>query len=155
MRLDSLSSSSSDTHGADMRVLRREHLVTAHAARAFAALVVCRLRALFPPQDFCGFNQKKIKRSVFPVDSPGPWISWKTASGPDILRTRTSSDSATSLFVHVFAHKAGRLICLRIPEATWSASGHGCPARSISAPLMITESSLRLVPRTQRGNKRT
>lgn len=59
MRLDSLCSSSSDTHGADMRVLRREHLVTARAARAFAALVVCRLRALFPPQDFCGFNQTK------------------------------------------------------------------------------------------------
>lgn len=117
MRLDSLSSSSSDTHGADMRVLRREHLVTAHAARAFAALVVCRLRALFPPQDFCGFNQKKIKRSVFPVDSPGPWISWKTASSPDILRTRTSSDSATSLFVHVFAHKAGRVNLFTHPRS--------------------------------------
>lgn len=140
MRLDSLSSSSSDTHGADMRVLRREHLVTAHAARAFAAEDLIR---------------KKLSDQCFPWILPGRGFHGKQRAALTFYALAHPAIQLPPCSFTCSHTKQAGLICLRIPEATWSASGHGCPARSISAPLMITESSLRLVPRTQRGNKRT
>lgn len=109
----------------------------------------------FPLRTFVDLIRKKLSDQCFPWILPGRGFHGKQRAALTFYALAHPAIQLPPCSFTCSHTKQAGLICLRIPEATWSASGHGCPARSISAPLMITESSLRLVPRTQRGNKRT